>query len=147
MKKFTVFFLVAVLAASLFVPFAAAAEVLQQGGAAETGEGGKNGETPCPPDRPGNPCGEEKYKPGSIEYFFALQSKFDLLSESQKKEIYKLNDKLLAQSKKLILSYAEYGVITEAHGQKLCRALEDGCAQAKKDGKLVLGVVPPFPAA
>ena len=115
MKKSIAFFLIAVLTALFFVPYASAADA----------EGTRS----------------------RTEYFFDLQAKFAALSDVQKKEIYKLNEKLTEQSKKLISKYVEYGIVDEPHGKTLCRMLDDSLVQARKDGKLLLGVVPPLPAA
>jgi|GEM_PF-4140196 len=78
--------------------------------------------------------------------FDEMQADFDKLTDSQKKQIYKIGDKLTAQYTKLIEKYAEFGLLSDAEADDLISRLESRNAQSREEGRMIHGFFPPPPS-
>jgi len=81
------------------------------------------------------PC-NDKNKEGFQKRSEEMKAAFDKLTESQKKEIYALDDEIIAIKEKMLLKYAEFGVITKEEALKFNTKMKEFREKSREGTKI-----------
>ncbi|MDR2712956.1 MAG: YckD family protein [Clostridiales bacterium] len=65
-----------------------------------------------------------------------MKAAFDKLNEKQKKEIYALDDEIMALKEKMLLKYTEFGVITKEEALKYNAKMKEFREKSREGTKI-----------